>query len=62
MPYKFEISKDKGDKFRFVLIAPNGQVILQSQGYSDKSSAKKTIESIKKNAGDAEIVDKSKEE
>lgn len=59
MPYKFEITKDKGDKFRFAMVAPNGQIIATSQGYTDKSSAKKTIDSIKKNAADAEIVDAS---
>lgn len=59
MPYKFEITKDKAGKFRFNMIAPNGQVIVSSQGYSEKSSAKKTIESIKKNASDADLVDNS---
>lgn len=57
MAYKFEIKKDNAGEFRFHLKAPNGQVMLQSQGYSEKSSAKDTIESIQKNAAGAEIVD-----
>ena len=57
MPYKFEISKDKAGKFRFNLKAPNGQVIATSQAYAQRSSAVKTIESIKKNAAGADIVD-----
>jgi uncharacterized protein YegP (UPF0339 family) len=57
MPYKFEISTDKQGKYRFHLKAPNGQIMLSSQGYTEKHSAKETIESIKKNAPDAEVVD-----
>ena len=59
MAYKFEITKDKSGKFRFNMVAPNGQIIVSSQAYSDKSSAKKTIESIKKNASGADTVDNS---
>ena len=57
MPYKFEVTKDKAGKFRFNFKAPNGQVMFTSQGYAQKSSAMKTIESIKKNASDADVIE-----
>lgn len=57
MPYKFELKKDKAGKTRFNFIAPNGQVMFSSQAYESRSSAVKTIESIKKNTPGADIVD-----
>lgn len=59
MNYKFEITRDKENKYRFHLMAPNGKIMLQSQGYSEKHSAFETIKSIMENAGRAEIVDKT---
>ena len=50
MPAKFELFKDKGGKFRFRLKATNGQIILASQGYKSKASAKNGIQSVQKNA------------
>jgi uncharacterized protein YegP (UPF0339 family) len=48
---KFEIFKsDKNDKFYFNLKAKNGQIILSSQGYASKASAKNGIESVRKNS------------
>ena len=48
---KFEIfQSEKNKKFYFRLKAKNGQVILQSQGYADKSGCKKGIASVQKNA------------
>lgn len=57
MAYKFEIKKDKNGKYRFHMLAPNGQIMFQSQGYAKKQSAISAIESIKKNAPEAEIVE-----
>ncbi len=57
MPYKFEIFKDKKDEFRFRMVAPNGQIIANSEGYTRKENCLDTIESIRRNAADAEIVD-----
>ncbi|MDY7094382.1 MAG: YegP family protein [Acidobacteriota bacterium] len=48
---RFEISTDKQDKYRFNLTAANGQVILSSQGYANKSGCKNGIESVKTNSG-----------
>ncbi len=50
MAGKFEITVDKGGKYRFNLKASNGQVIATSQGYESKSSCLKGIESVRKNA------------
>lgn len=48
---KFEIFQNEGkDKFYFRLKAKNGQVILSSQGYASKASAKNGAESVAKNA------------
>ena len=52
---KFEIFKsDSSEKFHFRLKASNGQVILQSQAYADKSGVKNGIESVKTNAPKAD--------
>jgi len=53
MAGKFELYKDKAGEFRFRLKAGNGQNILASEGYKDKSGAVNGIESVKKNAADA---------
>ncbi len=47
---KFEIFKDKSDKYRFRLKAKNGEIILSSQSYVTKGATKSGIESVKKNA------------
>ena len=57
MAGKFVISKDKKGEFRFVLKAGNGEIIASSEMYESKASAKNGIESVKKNAADAEVVD-----
>lgn len=53
---KFELYVDKAGEFRFRLKAGNGEIILASEGYKSKDSCKNGIESVKKNAPDAEIV------
>lgn len=54
---KFEIYEDKAGEFRFRLKATNGQVIAVSEGYTAKASCKNGIESVQKNAPEAEIVE-----
>lgn len=53
MPYHFELRRDKRGKFRFNFKAPNGRIMFSSQGYVSKSSAMKTIESLKQHVGPA---------
>lgn len=57
MQPRFEVFKDKKGEFRFRLRAANGQVIAQGQGYKSKASCLNGIESIKKNAPIAEVVE-----
>lgn len=54
---KFEIYLDKKGEFRFRLKAKNGQIIATGEGYKAKASCKNGIESIKKNAVDAKVVE-----
>lgn len=54
---KFEVYADKAGEFRFRLKATNGQVIATSEGYKSKSGCMNGIESVKKNAPEAEVVD-----
>ncbi len=50
MPPKFELFKDKKGEFRFRLKAGNGEIVLASEGYKDRSGAENGIESAKKNS------------
>ena len=61
MAGQFVITKDKKGEFRFVLKAGNGEIIAQSEGYAAKASALNGIESVRKNAPDAKVEDKSAE-
>lgn len=54
---KFEIFKGVNGQFYFRIKSSNGQAIAQSEGYTQKESAKATIETIKKNAATAAVVD-----
>ncbi len=53
---KFELYKDKAGEFRFRLKATNGQVIATGEGYSSHANCLNGINSVKKNAPEAEIV------
>ena len=54
---KFVVTVRKDGEFQFNLMATNGQVILTSQGYASKASCLNGIESVKKNAPEAEVVE-----
>ena len=47
------------NKLYFVLTATNGQVIGQSEMYSDNSGMENGIASVKENAADAKIDDQT---
>lgn len=53
----FEVYKDKKGEFRFRYRAANGEPMFASEGYKTKASALKAIDSIRKNAADAELKD-----
>ena len=52
---KFEMYEDKGGEYRFRLKARNGQIIATSEGYKTKASCENGIESVRKNAPEAEV-------
>ncbi len=54
---KFELYTDKAGEFRFRLKATNGQIIAVGEGYKAKASLLNGVESVRKNAVDAEIVE-----
>ncbi len=54
---KYEVYTDKAGEFRFRLKAVNGQIIVVSEGYKAHQSCMNGIESVKKNAPDAEIIE-----
>ena len=59
MAYKFEIYQDKAGEFRVRFKAANGQLLFATEGYASKSGAANLIESVKKNAPQAEVDDQS---
>ena len=59
MAGKFETFKDKAGEHRFRLKAGNGEIILTSQGYDQQAGCTNGIESVKKNAGNAERFEKA---
>lgn len=59
MAGKFQLKKGSTGKFHFNLVATNGQVIATSEAYESKASALKGIESVRKNAPDAELDDQT---
>ena len=53
---KFEVYKDKAGEFRFRLKAKNGETIAVSEGNTSKQACLNGIESVRKNAVDADII------
>ena len=54
---KYDRKKSKNEKFYFNLKATNGQIIGTSEMYESSAGCENGIESVKKNAPDAEVVD-----
>ncbi|BAX81243.1 YegP family protein [Labilibaculum antarcticum] len=52
---KFEITKRVDASFMFNLKAPNGLIIMTSQGYTTKEACQNGIESVKTNSLDKEM-------
>lgn len=57
---RFESKVAKNGKFHFNLKATNGQVIGSSEMYDSQSNCENGVASVKKNAIDAKIEDKTK--
>ena len=58
---KYEVYRDEEGKFRFMLKARNGEVIADSQAYKTKANCFIGIESVRKNAPDAEVIREKKD-
>jgi len=56
---KFTIYKDKGDQFRFRIVATNGNILASSEGYAAKAPAQSAIDRIKSDAAGAAVVDET---
>ena len=54
---KFELYRDKAGQYRFRLKARNGQIIATSEGYVTKVNCENGIQSVKKNAEEAEVIE-----
>lgn len=54
---KFEMYTDKAGEYRFRLKARNGEIIAVSEGYKAKASCINGIESVRKNAPEADVVE-----
>ena len=52
MPAKFQIKKARNGKFYFNYLAANGEIVLTSQMYASKVTAKKGIASVQNNAAE----------
>ena len=52
---KFEMYRDKAGQFRFRLKARNGKIVGISEGYSSKAGCLNGMESVRKNAVQAEM-------
>jgi hypothetical protein len=50
---RFEVFEGKNGKFYFRLKVQSGEIILSSQGYALRSSARRAIQSVRDHASDA---------
>lgn len=54
---KFEIRDSAGSQYHFVLIAENGEIVATSENYVTHSGCERGIDSVKRLAADADIID-----
>jgi uncharacterized protein YegP (UPF0339 family) len=59
VPAKFVLSKARGGKFRFELLASNGKVLAQSLPHETKRAAMAALKSVQKNATTDVVDDQS---
>ncbi|NRQ36786.1 DUF1508 domain-containing protein [Nonomuraea sp. NN258] len=62
MAGRFVISKDEQGGFRFALVANNGQTLAVGEGYPTKMACVNGIETVRRNAPEAEIDDRTQAE
>jgi uncharacterized protein YegP (UPF0339 family) len=56
---RFEIKKSQEGQYYFTLIASNNEVIATSETYTTKQSCEDGIDSVKRNAPNARVDDKT---
>lgn len=59
MAGKFELYRDGQGRHRFRLRAGNGEIIAVGEAYESKAGALNGIDSVRRNAGAAELVDQT---
>jgi uncharacterized protein YegP (UPF0339 family) len=59
MPAKFVVKRGTTGKFRFSLLAQNGQVIASSEAYESKAACMNGVRSVQKNAAGATVDDQT---
>ncbi len=59
MAGKFEVYQDAQGKYRFRLKAGNGEIIAVGEAYESKAGALGGIDSVRRHATDAEVVDQT---
>lgn len=59
MPGKFVVKKGSTGKYRFNLVATNGQVVLTSEAYESKAKCLSGVRSVAKLVADAAIEDRT---
>lgn len=57
--YRFEIEKAKNGEFFVRFRASNGEIMVRSETYTSKSSARNCIESVMKRAAEAPVEDET---
>jgi amphi-Trp domain-containing protein len=56
---KYELFQGAGGRWYFRLKAPNGEIILASEGYASKQGAADGIESVRRNAGSGSVENRT---
>jgi len=58
MSAKFEVYRDRAQRFRWRLVAHNGRITGDSgQGYDSRSAAHRAVETVRSEVGKAPIAD-----
>lgn len=57
--YRFEIEKSKDGQFFVRFRASNNEIMVRSETYKSKSSAKNCIKSVKERSAAADVIDES---
>lgn len=53
----FEVYEDRSEKWRWRLVHDNGNIIADGgEGYASRQKCEQGIESVKRNAADADVV------